>query len=242
MNSDWRKRIQITLLVFLGLALLRVGFIFYERHHEAEVRKPQPAPSSSYQVTLDDFVAPRKLFLYDLKSAREVVGKTVWVRSGNRLAYFPYSSGSHHVDLGHKGGFLPPLEKLEVKDVIAQTLQGQKQVMAVFSKPGKPAEYAVTVGKVIGGNYDFFINDVFFIDDPHQLYNHWPADVWEAIEHHKVKPGMNELQASFALGTNVRVTAGDYGNRTVQYIDDDSSTIVEFSGNRAVSIEPGPKP
>ena len=206
------------------------------------MRKPQPAPSSSYQVTLDDFVTPHKLFLYDLKSAREVVGKTVWVRSGNRLPYFPYANGSHRVDLAHKSGLLPPLERLEVKDVIVQTVQGQKQVMAVFSKPGEPVEYAVTEGKVTGGNYDFFINDVFFIDDPHLLYNHWPADVWEAIEHHKAKSGMNELQVSFALGTNVRVSGGDYGNRTVQYIEGDSSTMVEFSGNKAVSIEPGSKP
>lgn len=242
MDSDWRKRIQITLAVFLVLALLRVGVIFYERNHEPEPKKPEPASSSSYKITLDDFVTPHKLYPYDLKSAREVVGKTVWVRSGNQLAYYPYSTSAHRVDLGRKAGLLAPLEKLQVKDVIAQIVRGQKQVMAGFVKPGTSAEYAVTVGKVSGGNYDFFINDVFFIDDPHQLYNHWPADVWQAIDQHKVKPGMNELQAGFALGTNIRASAGEYGNRSLQYLEGDKSTMVSFSGNKAVSIEPETNP
>jgi hypothetical protein len=260
MDSDWRRRIQIMLAVFIVLALIRVGFIFYQRRQEPEVRKSQPASSSSYTVTLDDYVTPHKLYPYDLKSAREVVDKTVWVRSGNQLAYYPYSAGAHRVDLGHKAGLLGPLEKLEVKDVVVQNVRGQKQVMAVFIRPGTPpphpaqearprelgtpasAEYAVTVGRVTGRDYDFFINDVFFIDDPHQLYSHWPADVWDAVDHHNVKPGMNELQASFALGSNIRATAGEYGNRTVQYIEGNKSTMVSFSGNKATSIEPGPSP
>jgi len=242
MDSDWRKRIQITLIVFLVLALARIGIILYERNQAPEVRKPQPAPASSYKVTLDDYVTPHKVFPYDLKSARQIVGKPVWVRSGNRVAYYPYSAVGRNANVSHRAGLLGPLEKLEVKDVMAENVQGQEQVMAVFTKDEAPAEYAATVGKVSGGSYDFFINDIFFFDDPHQLYNHWPADVWDAIDHHQVKPGMNELQSGFALGANIRVTAGDYGNRTVQYINGDKSTMVEFSDNKAVSVEAGPKP
>jgi hypothetical protein len=242
MDGDWRKRIQITLIVFTVLALARVGIIFYERNHEPDARKPQPASSSSYRVTLDDYVTPHKLFPYDLKSAREVAGKTVWVRVGNQIAYYPYSATSRRVDLAHRAGLLAPLEKLEVKDVIAQDVRGQKQVMAVFTKTGKPEQYAVSVGKISAGSYDFFINDVFFIDDPRQLYNHWPAEIWNAIDNHEVKPGMNELQASFAVGANLRASGGDYGNRTVQYIHGDQSTMVTFSDNKATAVEPGPKP
>ncbi|HLJ30073.1 MAG TPA: hypothetical protein VKY85_25430 [Candidatus Angelobacter sp.] len=242
MESDWRKRIQITLVVFLVIALARVGIIFYDRTHEPDARKPQPLSSSSYHVTLDDYVTQHKLYPYDLKSAREVVGKPVWVRSGNQLAYYPYGKSSRQVELTHTAGLLAPLEKLEIKDVIAQKVRGQKQVMAVFAREGSSAEYAVTVGKVSSGSYDFFINDVFMIDDPHQLYNYWPADVWSAIDHHEVKPGMNELQASFALGTNIRAGRGDYGNREVQYINGDKSTMVSFSDNKATSVDSGPHP
>ena len=63
-----------------------------------------------------------------------------------------------------------------------------------------------------------------------------------AIDRHEAKPGMNELQVSFALGANIRVGRGDYGNRAVQYIYGDKSTEVTFSDNKAGSIETTPKP
>ena len=237
MDAEWRKRIQITFVVFFLLALARIGFIFYERSHEPEAKKPQPESSSSYKVSLDDYVTPHKVFPYDVASAKELAGKTAWVRTGNSLSYYRYKA--HRAEVAHAAGLLGPLEKIEIKDVVAQNVRGQKQVMAVFTRAGGPEEFAVSIGAVTNGTYNFFINDVLFIDDPHQLYNHWPADVWTAIDHHEAKPGMNELQTSFALGTNIRVGRGDYGNRTVQYLNGDKSTVVTFSDNKASSIEAG---
>lgn len=243
MDADWRKRTQITLLILMVLAAARVGIIFYERSHEPEVQKPKPPLASSYKITLDDYVTPHKLFPFDLKSAREeVAGKTLWMRAGNQVAFYPYSSINRAIDPVRKAGVLAPLEKLQIKEVIAQSIHGQKQIVTIFTRQGATAEYGVAVAKMSQGSYDFFINDLFFSDDPHQLYNHWPAEIWDAIDHHQVKNGMNELQASFALGTNIRATAGDYGNRSVQYIDGDHSTMVSFSDNKAVSVEPGPRP
>ena len=243
MDAEWRKRIQIIFIVFLVIALVRVGIIFYQRSHEDEVRKPQPAPTSSYKVTLDDYVTPHKVFPYDVASARaELAGKTAWVRTGNQLAFYPYNAATHRADVGHSAGLLGPLEKIEIKDSIAENVRGQKQVLAVFTRAGAPQQFAVSVGAVINGSYNFFINDVLFLEDPHQLYNHWPADVWSLIDRHEAKPGMNELQVSFALGANIRVGRGDYGNRIVQYINGDKSTEVTFSDNKATSVEAGPKP
>jgi hypothetical protein len=238
MDSDWRKRIQITFIIFIVIAGIRVGVIFYDRTHWTEPEKPQPESSFSYKVTEDDYVTPHKLFPYDLASARELAGKTAWVRTGNQLRYYHSSSTSHRLD-SVAAGYLGPLEKLEIKDVIAQSLHGQKQIMAVFTRAGAPDEGAVSVGTITNGTYTFTINDIFFIDDPHKLYNHWPADVWNAIDQHQVKSGMNELQASFALGTNIRANRGDYGNRDVQYINSNTgkSVTVTFSGNKAVSVE-----
>ena len=237
MDSDWRKRIQITLIIFLVIAGIRLGVIFYNRAHEPEIKKQAPVSNSSYKVTLDDYVTPHKLFPYDVNSAKELAGKTAWVRVGNTLANYPYSGG--RIDLTRRAGLLGPLEKIEVKDVIGQNVRGQKQVIAIFTRAESPAKYGVTIGKYENGFYTFFINDIFFIDDPHQLYNHWPAEVWQAIDRHTVTKGMNELQASFALGANMRVSRGDYGNRTVEYIDGAKSTTVNFSDNQATSIEQG---
>jgi hypothetical protein len=50
---------------------------------------------------------------------------------------------------------------------------------------------------------------------------------------------MNELQVSFALGTDIHANPGDYGNRTVEYINGDKMTTVIFSDNRATSVQAG---
>src|SRR5215471_6241141 len=230
-DTEWRKRIQITLIALFVIALIRIAVVFYGRSHWTEVPKKKPVSSSTYRVTLDDYVTPHKIFPYDLPSAKqELVGKTVWVRAGNQLACYHYVAP--RADLSRSAGFLGPLEKLEIKDVIAQNARGQKQAMAVFTRSKAPGEYALSIGAVSQGSYEFSVNEIFFLEDPHQLYSHWPAEVWAAVDHHEVKPGMNELQASFALGTNIRVSRGDYGNRTVEYLNAGKPVMVTFSDNR----------
>ncbi|PYX78517.1 MAG: hypothetical protein DMG66_05375, partial [Acidobacteria bacterium] len=46
----------------------------------------------------DAYVVPEKLHAYDLKSARELDGKTVWVRAGYGVAFYPYSPASKRAD------------------------------------------------------------------------------------------------------------------------------------------------
>ena len=75
---------------------------------------------------------------------------------------------------------------------------GERQSVAVFEQEGK--HYAAPIGTESGGDYKFYSDDMLFIEDPHQLYKHWPADVWQAIDQHQVKPGMSELEADFAVG------------------------------------------
>ncbi len=59
-----------------------------------------------------------------------------------------------------------------------------------------------------GSDFECYSDNIFFIEDPRELYKHWPADVWKAVDEHRVLPGMNELQASFALGVG---TSGGLG-------------------------------
>ena len=58
---------------------------------------------------------------------------------------------------------------------------------------------------------------MLYIEDPHELYKHWPADVWDAIERHEVKPGMNEIQADFAVGMGIPQRSDDPTVKTVNY-------------------------
>src|SRR5205807_5290931 len=140
MSPELRKQIQITLLIFLVLALVRIAFIYHARHEEGVSRKQQQ-PVSSYKITSDDYVTPPKVFPYDTKSAaKELAGKTVWVRTGNQLAYYPYAAAGHSVDFSRQTGLLGPLEKLEIKDAVLETppkARNQKQVFAIFNKAGE---------------------------------------------------------------------------------------------------------
>lgn len=201
---------------------------------------PQTSP---YTLPADSYVTPRKIYPYDLKSAQnELAGKSVWVRPGSAHTYYRYSGAAANLD--HKAGVLPTLGRLDVKDVVVAKLlipiSGVKivrrQLLAVFSAPWQAGEYAVSIAAENADSYTFTVNDQFFFEDPHQLYAHWPADVWASIDHHQVKEGMNELQVSFALGPEVGSSGGDYGNRWVRYSDHGGVTKVVFRKDQAAEI------
>ena len=80
------------------------------------------------------------------------------------------------------------------------------------------------------------IDEIFFLQDPHELYDHWPKAVWEAVDRHEVTKGMSEQQAAFALGAGALHGDGDYGNRTLEFQQGDKRVLVTFAGNRANAI------
>ena len=103
------------------------------------------------------------------------------------------------------------MAKLQVKDVVLArepaTLKPdevavvQKKIMAVFEKADEPGTFAAAIGSNTGDDYTFTVNDIFFFEDPHELYKHWPADTWSAIDQHQAKQGMSELQAALCAGS-----------------------------------------
>lgn len=235
MNPEWRRRIQIFLVVLLIASSIRLWLIYRERHSAGTNPKSEAA---ARPLSADVYVVPHKVHAYDLQSARYLNGKTVWVQAGNQMLYFPYDPAKHHADFNHPVGLLPPLDKLAIKDVVLQTDPfGQRKVLAVFSRLGESKQLATSIGVVRGDDYSLNIDDALLIDDPRELYKHWPADVWGAIEYHQVKPGMNELQTAFALGGGVPRSSGNMGDRTVEYSFGDKKTTVTFSNDRAVDIQ-----
>ena len=244
MEADWRKRLQIILLVVAVLAVLRTAYIFYERRQPLPTQKKE-----TYSSNLDDYVTFPKVYPFDLKSAKkELDGKTVWVRAGNVVPYYRYNKASQTADLNRKAGLLPPLEKLQITDVVLQKTPTslsagqvtvvQKQFLAIVTRPDQQGSFAAPIGTAVGDNSTFNANDVFFFADPHELYKHWPADVWKAIDEHHATAGMSELQVGFALGTGGSVSSGEYGNRSIEYTNNANPVKVTFEKNRAVSVEP----
>ncbi len=250
MNPELRKRLQIILLVGVVLAVVRVGYMFYERR---QVNEPPPKVRETYSSNLDDYVYLPRVVAFDLKSAgKEMSGKTVWVRKGYALAYYRYNAASHQAELGRKSGVLPPLEKLQIKDVVLQRAPAnvspgqvvivQKLVLAVVERQNDPGLHAVAVGVNVGDDFKFTANESLFFADPHELYKHWPADVWTAVDSHQAKEGMNELQVEFALGTSGIIGSGEYGDRTLEYANGGHPVTVTFVKNKAVSVVQGKAP
>ena len=237
-DAETRKKLQVVLLLGIVIAGARAAYIVYERH---EAMKEDANPKGHIEVKLntDAYVTPKKLHPYDLKSARQLTQQPVWVKVGYYHTYYPYNAASHKADFAHEAGTLGPLQKLAIKDVVKDVspkAPGTKQVLATFELDGKA--YAVPIGAEKGAEFNIYSDDIFFIEDPHELYKHWPPDVWKAIEEHRVQNGMSELQASFAAGAGIPAgSGGDYGSRTLHYANGGKPLAVTFENNRAVAIK-----
>lgn len=244
MTSETRHRIQLALVALLVLATVRAGYIFYERHQDRlAVERKKQAEAIGYSNP-DYYIHPKKLYPYDLKTAKQLTEQPVWVKEGYRYTYFPYQPASKRVDFAHDAGLLGPIEKLAITDLAlaSNPVKGQpKQVVAIFEKEGKPC--AVPIGYQSGdGEYKIYSDEIFFVQDPHDLYKHWPQDVWHAVEQHQVKPGMNEMQADFAIGMGVPDAGDSSYEKTVRYPNGGKPLVIVYRDGKAFEIKPGTPP
>ena len=236
-DPEFQKKLQVFLAIAIVLAGGRAAYIVYERH---EAMKEDAKPKQEMTLKADYYVTPKTVHPYDLKSARQFTEQLVWVKYGYQLTYYPYDSKRHKTDFGHEAGVLLPLQKLAIQDVVtdvASQAPGNKQVLACFSLDGKT--YAVPIGAEKGSDFKLRADDIFFIEDPHDLYRHWPADVWKKIDAHEVQAGMSELQASFSIGAGIPEGSGDYGSRTLHYSNGGKPLVITFQNDKAVEIKAG---
>ena len=185
-------------------------------------------------------MVPKKLYPYDLKSARQLTQQPAWVKEGYRYFYYPYDRVRRRADFAHDAGLLGPIEKLDIRDVVTDITPGahdQRQVVAIFEKGGKI--YSVPIGVLKGRDYQIYSDEMFFIQDPHQLYKVWPKEVWEAIDQHQAKPSMDEVQVSFALGMGVPQPSDDPDVKTVKFPNGGKPVEITFRKGRAADIRPG---
>jgi len=236
-DPEFQKKLQIFLVSATVLAGGRAAYIVYERH---EALKNDLKPRQETALKADYYVTPKRLHPYDLKSARQLTQQPVWVKVGYQLSYYPYDRQRHQTDFAHEAGTLLPLQKLAIEDVatgVSPLAPGIKQVLACFEVEGK--SYAAPIGAEKDGDFTIYSDDIFFIEDPHELYKHWPADVWRKIDAHEVQAGMSELQAIFAIGVGIPQGSGDYGSRTLHYANGGNPLAITFENDKAVAIKPG---
>jgi hypothetical protein len=240
MNREAKQRIQLALVVAMVVAGLRAGYILYQRHEDKAAAEKQKQAQNVGYSNPDYYVNPKKLHPYDLKTAKQLTQQPVWVKEGYRYTYYRYDAARKHVDFDHEAGLLLPIEKLAIKDVVTATPAeaGQrKQVMAVFEKEGQ--RYAVPIGFESEGEYNIYSDEMFFIEDPHELYKHWAPDVWQAVDQHEVKPGMNEMQADFAIGMGVPDAGDTSYEKTVRYPNGRKPLVIVYHDGKAAEIKAG---
>jgi hypothetical protein len=240
MSPEAKQKLQVALLLAMVVAGLRAGYIFYQRHEDKIAAEKQKQAASAGYSNPDYYVNPKKLYPYDLKSAKQLTQQPVWVKEGYRYTYYPYDASQKHVDFAHEAGLLGPIEKLEIKDVVTAKPPGagqRLQVMAVFQKEGKT--YVVPIGFEAEQEYKIYSDEIFFVEDPRDLYKHWPGDVWRAVEQHQVKPGMNEMQADFAIGMGVPDAGSSSDEKTVRYPNGGNPLVIVYHGGKAAEIKAG---
>ena len=238
-SEEGKKRIQLALALALVVAGVRAGYILYERHEDYVAAQKQEQAKKAGYSNADYYVAPKKLHPFDLKSAQQLTEQPVWVKEGYRYTYYRYVPVVKRVDFAHEIGLLGPIEQLKIKDVIAVAAPGgRRQVVALFDKDQH--DYAVPIGfESESGQYKIYSDEMFYVEDPHDLYKHWPADVWQAVAQHEVKPGMNELQADFAVGMGVPDAGASSDDKTVRYPNGGKPLVVIYRDGKAAEIKAG---
>jgi hypothetical protein len=254
MDIRTRKRWMLVLGIFLALAAIRILLIYRSRQDPGETARIQQTGS---QLEADAYVVPRRLRAYDLESARAITKEPVWVKEGYKYAYYPYDPKRKRANFDEEAGTLGPIEKLEIKDLVQQlgpppeapTATGSKgetikvrqapspYVLAVFEKDGQ--SFVVPIGRVRGKDYSIYADEIFYIQDPKSLYKHWPAEVWQAIEKHEVKPGMNEIQTTFAVGMGKPEPPGEEpSEKVVRHPNGGNPLVVVYRDGRVQQVKP----
>lgn len=235
----WQK-ILIPTLITLAVGGIYLLVVFEHRRSPGVAGQKQPE-----QLTADDVAVVRMEFPQHFDDTQELEGKSVWMKNGYSMPYYPYAGG--HVEFAKQAGLIPADQRLDVKKIIKAAApagvkdnieHGSRQAMAVFTLPGGKNLFATPIGYLGSGTEEHYFTDLlFYYDDPHTIYSHWPKDVWAAVDAHQVKPGMSELQTRLAIGMKAQHDGDTEGDRTVTYDVNGKQYAVTYQKDRATAIK-----
>jgi len=243
MDNGKKAAIGGTLLLLI-VAGIRIEVIRRERN--APVVQTQ-APQRE-KIADDDLVFLKKKRPSTPADIKELNSTTLWVSAGGQMDYYPYTAP--HADYSKTAGTLlgaepilvkQSMEQVAPKSTLSRIPRGDRHVLLVFTKPKSDdpnKEYAVPIGYHDNTGYTFLTDEIFFYDDPHELYKHWGPDVWKAVDSHQVILGMSEREVQLALGQVSQSTSNDWGNRLVVYDNLGKPMDVTFVNNKVTSFRP----
>ena len=189
----WVGPTRIALRVGLAVAVAYLGVNFYERATRPRLERKQ---GPLRKIHPDAYVYPPKSYVTSVQSAQKLIGKPLWVKEGFRWTYQPGNE------------VLGPLEKV----VPTRIRQAGREVRLTFEKGG----VSYTLPIAAGGQ--FFVDEMFLLKDPRELWTHWSDEDWRKIETNSVEPGMSEHQVVFSLGAgNIIQSSRHSTQRIVDY-------------------------
>jgi hypothetical protein len=236
--KTWQK-----ILIPFGITVLVGGIylfiVFMNRRNPGVSKQPEQ------RLTADQVAVVRLEFPQHFEDVKDLEGKSVWMKSGYAMPYYPFAGG--RVQFNKQVGMIPPDQKLDVKKAIKAAVpasihdnieHGDRQAMVVFSLPDSKDLFATPVGFMSGPIEEHYFDDMlFYYDDPHTIYSNWPKDVWAAIDAHQVKKGMSELQTRTAIGMRAQPDGQKEGDRTVDYDVNGKHTVVTYQHDKATAIK-----
>jgi hypothetical protein len=175
MRDAWISRFGFLLKVGLIAAFVYLGAVYYERWTRPPLERSVPPPIKHPR---DFYVFIPKSYITDAEAAERLVGKPLWVKEGYRWT----CQASDQV--------LGPIEKI----LPTAVRRRGDDIALAFELNGRPC--AVTIGAA-GRVY---VDEMFFIKDPRELFDHWPPEAWEKISKHEAETGMTEYQIVFSRG------------------------------------------
>lgn len=236
----WQKAL-LSIFVTLAIGGLYLRHVFNERRKPSVMEQQQQHTKSN----MDDYVIMRSMSIHYFENLKKMEGMTVWMKNGYVMPYFPAAAG--HIQFNHPAGVIPAAQKLELKKFIKSPVplsvdtgmsHPAQQVFVLFTMPGDSKQYALAVGDYEGKEEAYFCDLEFFYDDPHTIYDHWPKNVWAAIDQRNVIAGMSERQTHMAIGLNASYSGHEKGNRTVTYDQAGKKWVVTYVNDKATKIVP----
>lgn len=221
LDSEWFYRLRLILKVGLVIGALMVGYHFYQRHRIANSIAQRDEPKR-IELPADLFAFVPKSYVTDLESARrKLVGEPLWIKEGYRWSYDP------------GGRLFEPLERVVPQAVVVRG----GEVRLVFDRGGSEASFP------IGTPERVFVDDIFFVKDPREIYEHWTDEMWRKAADGVVELGMSEIQIGFTLGVGEFVRQSPGGaTRVVDYKQCREAGLdpvrVTFERHVATAIDP----
>jgi hypothetical protein len=237
--KTWQK-ILIPTFITLAIGGIYLLFVWHQRQNPGVVGQSEATPA----LSADDVAVVRTLSPQHLDDLKELESTRVWMKNGYTMPFYPYVTGQ--VAFGKRVGLIPAAQPMDVKKIVKAAVpakeddgmeHGTRQAFAVYAMPGSTGLFATPVGSIDGDQEAYFTDLLFFYDDPHTIYSHWPKDVWAAIDAHQVKAGMSELQTRMAIGQKMHPEGETEGDRTVTFDQNGKRWTVTYVKNHATVIK-----